>query len=57
MASHTYGSRPFLYAKRAHFPHSFRILCSSLHACGKLIRACVTDSVYCTRAVNLYAHV
>ena len=21
-----HGSRPFLYAKRAHFPHSFRIL-------------------------------
>ena len=24
--SRAHGSRPFLYAKRAHFPHSFRIL-------------------------------
>ena len=40
-----HGSRPFLYAKRAHFPHSFRILRSLFHACGKLIGACVTDSV------------
>ena len=38
--SRAHGSRPFLYAKRAHFPHSFRIL---RHACGKLIRACVTE--------------
>ena len=37
-----YGSWPFLYAKRAHFPHSFRILYYARDF---------------TRAVNLYAHV
>ena len=26
--SRAHGSRPFFYAKRAHFPHSFRILSS-----------------------------
>ena len=40
-------SRPFLYVKRAHFPHSLRIYTTLMiaRACGKLIRACVMVAV------------